>query len=156
MSMKSCCVRFTLFICAVIVLHMSFVTKYPTWFTRRHVEQWTSGWNVENLISSEKRWNVSLSETWRWWFEMREKVFRVNENQPATLTTPAGERASSKKMCTISIRLRSEGGNDEKIQFNVQLKFPSIFYLRLPSHCAKDGHSFFHLYDYEYKWVWFL
>lgn len=82
---------------------------------------------------------------------------KKSEWKSSSTPSPASERAAQKKkLCTISIRLSSEGGNDEKIQFNVQLKFPSIFYLRLPSHCAKDGHSFFHLYDYEYKWVWFL
>lgn len=88
--------------------------------------------------------------------KMRMKLSVWMKNLPVNpITQPASEQAA-KKLCTISIRLSSEGENDEKIQFNVQLKFPSIFYLRLPSHCAKDGHSFFHLYDYEYKWVWFL
>lgn len=85
-------------------------------------------------------------------FTLREE--RLPSEWKLLPSNPSHEPAS--EVYTISIRLSSEGGNDEKIQFNVQLKFPSIFYLRLPSHCAKDGHSFFHLYDYEYKWVRFL
>lgn len=66
----------------------------------------------------------------------REKFYSYEWKSLPSTPSSASERAA-KKLCTISIRLSSEGGNDEKIQFNVQLKFPSIFYLRLPSQCQR-------------------
>lgn len=140
---------------SICTLHFILIRKSGTWINkktirtiRHHGAKWTvemknphfSGNSLENFV------------LWENSFPKRESI----QSQPITPIIRSGEWASSNKKCTISIRLRSEGGNDEKIQFNVQLKFPSIFYLRLPSHCAKDGHSFFHLCDYEYKWVWFL
>lgn len=138
MSMKLCCLfilyRFTLF-----------AGIFPAiWITRRRATQWeVFAWK----ISFSARENIGK-------FRSQRKVHRGwVELDPSTSSHPASER---QKMCTISIRLRSEGGNDEKIQFNVQLKFPSIFYLRLPSHPCQRWSFVFHLCDYEYKWVWFL